>query len=193
MNQANIVFQTWARLGAAALFMSMFAAGAGAADAGTVDIGTSMPSVKDVQQELYPDDECEQLKANGFKCMGFKPPVRFSLPSASFKVGSAELPDGIKHQLDVFAQALKGKTGSGRAVRIEGHADASGTDVANDALSLKRAEAARGYLIDKGVPAEQLKAVGVGSKDLLDEKKPLSPRNRRVVIGREQPPAGTAQ
>lgn len=192
MNQSNTL-HAWACLGAATLAMTLSTGAVRAADAGTIDIGTSMPSVKDVQQGLYPDDECEQLKANGFKCMGFKPPVRFSLPSATFKVGSAELPDGIKHQLDVFAQALKGKSGAARAVRIEGHADASGTDTANDALSLKRAEAARSYLIDKGVSAEQLKAVGVGSKDLLDEQKPLSPRNRRVVIGREQPPAGTAQ
>jgi OOP family OmpA-OmpF porin len=192
MNQAKKI-QAWACVGAAALVMTLSSGAVRAADAGTVDIGTSMPSVKDVQQGLYPDDECEQLKANGYKCMGFKPPVRFSLPSASFKVGSAELPDGIKHQLDVFAQALKGKSGATRAVRIEGHADASGTDAANEVLSLKRAEAARGYLIDHGVAAEQLKAVGVGSKDLLDDKKPLSPRNRRVVIGREQPPAGTAQ
>jgi OmpA-OmpF porin, OOP family len=168
------------------------AAPARAADPSTVDLGTTTPTVKSVQQGLFPDDECEQLKASGFKCMGFKPPVRFSLPSASFKVGSAELPDALKQQLDVFAQALKGKTGAGRAVRVEGHADASGTDDANEALSTRRAEAARDYLVAKGVAPELLKPVGLGSKNLLEADKPTSPRNRRVVIGRDQNPPGAA-
>ena len=183
----------WAGAAAAAVMMSWAGICAHAADAGAVDLGTTTPSVKDVQQGLFPDDECEQLKANGYKCMGFKPPVRFSLPSASFKIGSAELPGAVKRQLDVFAEALKDKSGASRTVRIEGHADASGSDQANEVLSLKRAEAARGYLIDKGVAPDLLKVVGVGSKNLLDADKPMSARNRRVVIGREQRPAGATQ
>ena len=49
------------------------------------------------------DSQAEQLKAAGFKCMGFKPAVRFSLPTATFKIGSAELPDLLRQQLDRFA------------------------------------------------------------------------------------------
>jgi OmpA-OmpF porin, OOP family len=158
------------------------------AQEGTVDLGTSLPATKTLEEGLFPDDACEELKANGFKCMGFKPAVRFSLPAAAFAIGSAELPDGLKRQLDRFAQVLKGKSGNGRAVRIEGHADASGQPAANDELSQRRANAARDYLVDKGVSPELLKPVGLGAKQPIEPSQPLSAKNRRVVIGREQPP-----
>jgi outer membrane protein OmpA-like peptidoglycan-associated protein len=164
------------------------ASAAWAAGPETVDLGAAVPKVSDVQEGLFPDEACEQLKANGFKCMGFKPAVRFALPSASFQVGSAELPDGLKRQLDVFAQALKGKSPQGQAVRIEGHADASGDPQSNENLSLQRAEAARAYLVAQGVSQDMLKAVGVGSSDLADPGQPLSPKNRRVVIERDHAP-----
>jgi OmpA-OmpF porin, OOP family len=167
-------------------------AGAANAEGDTVVVGTEVPSAESIQQGLFPDDECEKLKANGFKCMGFKPPVRFSLPSTSFKVGSAELPDGIKRQLDAFADVLKGKSGSSRTVRIEGHADASGDAAFNQKLSQMRADAARDYLVGKQVAPDLLKAVGVGSNELLDPAQPTAARNRRVVIGRDTAPSSPA-
>jgi len=159
---------------------------AGSDDGSTVDLGTSVPQVKDVSDGLFPDAACEDLKAQGYKCLGFKPAVRFALPSSSFRLGSADLPDGLKRQLDVFAEAIKGHAGAGRTVRIEGHADASGSEPGNESLSRRRAEAAREYLVTKGVAPDMLKAVGVGSNDLADPNQPLSPRNRRVVIERDQ-------
>ena len=83
------------------------AAAQGASSDNALNLGSSVPKIKEVEEGLFPDDACQELKANGFKCMGFKPPVRFVLPSSSFKVGSADLPDGLKRQLDVFAQVLK--------------------------------------------------------------------------------------
>ncbi|MDE3012420.1 MAG: OmpA family protein [Pseudomonadota bacterium] len=159
-----------------------------AADGAVVELGTKVPSVADVRAGLFPDASCEELKAQGFRCMGFKPPVKFSLPAASFRRGSAELPAGIKRQLDVFAAAMTGKTPTRQVVRIEGHADASGNTDVNLALSQKRAEAAKSYLVSKGVSPDLVKPVGVGSAELIDSKEPLSPRNRRVVIGRDQVP-----
>lgn len=153
-----------------------------------VDLGSSLPAAKAIEEGLFPDDACEQLRANGFKCMGFKPAQRFSLPATSFTLGSAELPAGLKQQLDRFAEVLKTKTGTTRAVLVEGHADATGSAEANDRLSQRRAEAARDYLVSQGVSADLLKAVGVGARDLADPAQPRSAKNRRVVIGREQPP-----
>ena len=158
----------------------------------TVDLGTRRPSVTDIQNGLFPDDACEELKANGFKCMGFKPAVRFSLPAASFGLGSAELTSGIRRQLDVFAQALKGKSGGSRTIRIEGHADASGSAEGNLVLSQRRADAARDYRVAQGVQADLLKPIGLGSADLIDQAHPRDARNRRVVIGRDQQPEAPA-
>jgi OmpA-OmpF porin, OOP family len=179
------------RLGSQALLafgMAVSAAAAWSAGDAAVNLGSTVPKAKDLEQGLFPDDACEELKANGFKCMGFKPAVRFVMPSSSFKVGSAELPDGLKRQLDVFAQVLGKKQGASHAVRVEGHADSSGTPEANQTLSQSRAEAARDYLMSKGVSADLLLAVGMGSTALADPEQPLSPKNRRVEIGRAQAP-----
>lgn len=154
----------------------------------TLDVGSKVPDVKSVKDGLFPEDSCKELEANGFKCMGFKPAVRYSLPASSFQVGSAELPALLKKQLDVFAEALKAKRGSDQQVKIEGHADASGTPEGNQVLSQKRADAVKDYLVQRGADPAMLVAVGTGSNELKDTAHPFSAENRRVEIGREHPP-----
>lgn len=156
---------------------------ASAADA--VDLGKTVPTSSAIAEGLFPDDKCKELEANGFKCMGFKPAIKYSLPATSFKVGSAELPGLLKRQLDVFADVLKGRKGGDRQVRIVGHADASGTPAANQALSIKRAESVRDYLVSKGADPAMLVTEGVGSNDLKNPAKPNADENRRVEIGRK--------
>jgi OOP family OmpA-OmpF porin len=153
-----------------------------------VDVGSQVPDAAAVKEGLFPEDACKELEANGFKCMGFKPAIRYSLPASSFRIGSAELPELLKKQLDVFAEVLKNKKGSGRQVRVIGHADASGTPEANQALSIKRAEAVKSYLVAKGADPEMLVVVGVGSKDLKNASNPTAAENRRVEIGRQSNP-----
>ena len=114
----------------AVLLTSLVSFQAGAQSDPAIDMGQSVPDAKAVSEGLFPEDACEQLKAAGFKCMGFKPAVRYSLPATAFKLGSAELPDTLKKQLEVFAEVLKTKKGPGNTVRIEGHADASGAAAA---------------------------------------------------------------
>lgn len=156
-----------------------------AAGAEAVDLGKTVPSAEAINEGLFPDDKCKELEASGFKCMGFKPALKYSLPATSFKVGSAELPATLKKQLDVFADVLKTKKTSDRQVRIIGHADASGTPAANQALSVKRAEAVRDYLVGKGTDPALLVIEGVGAADLKNPANPKAAENRRVEIGRK--------
>lgn len=178
-------------LRASALFLALCGALAAVPSAwsqtapSSVDVGNQVPDVASVKEGLFPEDACKELEANGFKCMGFKPAIRYSLPASSFKIGSAELPDLLKKQLDVFADVLRTKRGSGRQVRVIGHADASGTPEANQALSLRRAEAVKSYLVGKGAEPEMLVIVGVGAKDLKNASNPTAAENRRVEIGRQ--------
>ena len=158
------------------------------AQAETVEMGQSVLDAKTVAEGLFPEDQCEQLKAAGFKCMGFKPTMRYSLPATSFKVGSADLPDSLKRQLEVFADVLRTRRGTGKVVRIEGHADASGAAAANQLLSQKRAEAVREYLVEKGADPAMLTPVGVGANVPKNAKDPTAPENRRVEIGRAEAP-----
>jgi outer membrane protein OmpA-like peptidoglycan-associated protein len=150
-----------------------------------VDLGKTVPTAEAINEGLFPDDKCKELEASGFKCMGFKPALRYSLPATSFKVGSAELPATLKRQLDVFADVLKSRKNTDRKVRIIGHADASGTAEANQALSVKRAESVRDYLVGKGTDPALLVVEGVGSKDPKNPAKPNADENRRVEIGRK--------
>jgi len=156
------------------------------AGAGALDMGQTLPDAKAVAEGLFPEDQCDQLKAAGFKCMGFKPSMRYSLPATSFKVGSADLPDSLKRQLEVFADVLRARRGSGKVVRIEGHADASGSAEANQLLSQRRAEAVRDYLVEKGADGAMLAPVGLGANALKNAKDPFSAENRRVEIGRAE-------
>lgn len=172
-----------------ATLLALLAAGPASAQSDAIDMGQTVPDAKSVAEGLFPEDACEQLKAAGFKCMGFKPAVRYSLPATSFRVGSAELPDSLKKQLEVFAEVLKGKRGSGKTVRIEGHADASGAAAANVTLSQKRAEAVKEYLVELGADGTMLAPVGVGANAPKNQKDPFAPENRRVEIGRATPPS----
>lgn len=69
-------------------------------------------------------------------------------------------------------------------VTVIGHTDRVGTDKANDALGLRRAERVRKILMQRGVPAERVVAVSRGEREPLaptaDEV--TEPRNRRVEI-----------
>jgi OOP family OmpA-OmpF porin len=159
-----------------------------AASSGSVDVGTVVPDAAAVKEGLFPEDACKELEANGFKCMGFKPAIKYSLPASSFSMGSAVLPELLKRQLDVFADVLKGKRGTGRQVKIIGHADASGSQAGNLSLSQRRAESVRTYLVQKGADPSMLAAVGMGSADPKNKANPFSSENRRVEIGRATAP-----
>jgi outer membrane protein OmpA-like peptidoglycan-associated protein len=148
------------------------------------DLGNKVPDAIALKEGLFPEDMCEELIKSGFKCMGFKPATTFSLSAVAFAIGSAALPDSLKQQLDVFADVLKGKTGSTKKIRIVGHADSSGDEANNLALSQRRAEEVKRYLVNKGVDAGIFDVAGVGSKDLLKPEAPTAAENRRVTVGR---------
>ena len=159
-----------------------------AAQAQVVDMGQTVPDAKTIEEGLFPKAEadCEQLQGAGFKCMGFRPTVRYSLPASSFKLGSAELPDTLRQQLEVFAEVLKTKKGSGKVVRIEGHADRSGSAAGNQTLSQRRAEAVTKFLVERGADPGMLAAVGKGANEPKNSGDPFAAENRRVEIGRAQ-------
>jgi OmpA-OmpF porin, OOP family len=56
-------------------------------------------------------------------------------------------------------------------VEIEGHTDAEGLTERNKALSERRAQSVRAYLISAGVPEARLEAIGYG------ELRPIAPND----------------
>ncbi|WEK06518.1 MAG: OmpA family protein [Candidatus Devosia phytovorans] len=69
-------------------------------------------------------------------------------------------------------------------VHIEGHTDTDGDDMQNMALSVARAEAVVNALVQRGVAADRLYAVGYGeTKPIADNATPEGKRmNRRIVV-----------
>ncbi|KMO40804.1 membrane protein [Methylobacterium variabile] len=70
----------------------------------------------------------------------------------------------------------------GNTFLVVGHTDGKGKDQTNQALSERRAEAVRQYIIQNyGVPSANLVAVGYGKSHLKDNGNPLAAVNRRVT------------
>lgn len=136
---------------------------------------TSKPVAEAPPEPAAPRAAIEKLSADGLFAFG-----KSSLADASAE-GLASL------------QALTSMLASGRAIEVIhviGHSDRIGGDKANLELSAKRAQAVREYLIERGVPAERITAVGRGSVEPVVECADaarqalidcLAP-NRRVVV-----------
>jgi len=97
----------------------------------------------------------------------------------AFAVDSAMIPAEGREQLDAIAAGLRAVPGAAQ-VSIEGHADATGSDRYNEALSLRRAQAVRDYLVSQGVAGSGLKTRGLGRSAPLNKEQPFAPENRRV-------------
>jgi OmpA-OmpF porin, OOP family len=99
-----------------------------------------------------------------------------------FDFDKSDLTVDAKQTLDSVARDAK--AGNIAAVNVTGHADRSGSDQYNVALSQRRAESVRGYLVSLGLAAG---TVGIDGKG---ESEPLvgtadgvrEPSNRRAVI-----------
>jgi len=73
-------------------------------------------------------------------------------------------PDATK-ELDPLVERFKQGGVNLQSVEIDGYTDWVGSDKYNLALSQKRADTVKNYLVSHGVPAEKLTAVGKGKAD----------------------------
>jgi OmpA-OmpF porin, OOP family len=100
-----------------------------------------------------------------------------------FGFNSAELTPEAKDTIRRLGAAFQSEQLASYRFRVEGHTDASGRPDYNLALSRKRAEAVREYLInDLHVAPNRLEIVGRGQQDPADPADPLSAANRRVEV-----------
>lgn len=93
--------------------------------------------------------------------------IHFDFDRSDIRSGDAGILQGNYDQ--VKAAAAKGQT---PAITVEGYCDPVGTSEYNMALGMRRAEAAKAYLVKLGVNAGQLATISYGEEKLVtqDEK-----------------------
>jgi outer membrane protein OmpA-like peptidoglycan-associated protein len=100
-----------------------------------------------------------------------------------FDYKSADITPRAAEALTPLGRALSDARLAGDSFVIAGHSDAKGSAEYNLALSQKRAESVRQFLIANfGIDGAKLVAIGMGLKYLKNAKDPLAAENRRVQI-----------
>lgn len=92
-------------------------------------------------------------------------------------------PEG-KAKLDDLVSKLKGI--NLEVVIAVGHTDSFGSDKYNDRLSVRRAEAVKGYLVSKGIEANRVYTEGKGKRQLKVDPKSCK-GSRKAQIACQQP------
>lgn len=123
----------------------------------------------------------EEAKRTFAEALAAQPPQAVSF-TLYFETNSTEVTSASRAALD----ALLTEVAKRQAVEVQvtGHTDRVGSTADNDRLSLQRAEAVRAMLVQRGIKADFIRAVGRGEREPLiptsDEQ--AEPRNRRVEI-----------
>lgn len=110
------------------------------------------------------------------------------LSDLDFESGAATLGESPRASLDTLVGYLLANPA--RQITFVGHTDATGSLEANIALSRRRADAARGYVVAQGVPAAQVSADGVGflspvASNLTADGREANRRVEAVLISTE--------
>src|SRR3954454_11260684 len=99
-----------------------------------------------------------------------------------FPFNSADVLPAGRENLRQLAQSLQRYPGT--EVLIVGHTDNVGSDAYNQALSQRRADSAKGYLVSMGIPSERIRTAGRGESEPIasNETEDGRQHNRRVEI-----------
>jgi outer membrane protein OmpA-like peptidoglycan-associated protein len=114
-----------------------------------------------------------------------KPPAppKVGLDTIQFEFGSDRFKQEAIETLRNLGKALNEELKDQKLFLVEGHTDAVGSQAYNAALSDRRAEAVKDYLVrEMGVSSDRLKTVGKGSSEPVVSKNPYAAQNRRVVV-----------
>lgn len=134
-------------------------------------IGAYMDKQEEELRQVMADSETASIKREqDVLTATFKSGVMFDFDSAALKPGGQAEIARISTVLNNYPETM---------LRVEGHTDTKGTEEYNQQLSERRAHSVKNALIQQGVDAQRISAVGFG------ESQPISSddaANRRVNI-----------
>lgn len=105
-----------------------------------------------------------------------------TLGDVLFDTGGSDLKEGAELSMDRLADFLKDNPE--RRLLVEGHTDSRGSDEFNRELSGRRADAVTEALVQRGIPSERLRSVGLGESYPVasNDTSGGMQQNRRVEI-----------
>jgi len=86
-----------------------------------------------------------------------------------YDYNSSKLTQGAKRELDVLAELML--TNPNLKIQLSAHTDSRGDVDYNQELSQQRANSAKEYLISKGIPYQNVQAIGYGETQLRNHCK----------------------
>lgn len=109
--------------------------------------------------------------------------VTLDSDAVKFDLGKAQLSDSGKGVLDTLVAQLI-QDNKSVFIEIQGHTDSTGDEELNYNLGLKRAEAVRRYLSEKGIPLHRMSPISHGESKPIADNATREGRamNRRVVL-----------
>ncbi|WP_438394803.1 OmpA family protein [Caballeronia sp. DA-9] len=143
---------------------------------GTFDVKQAVESAKESFMSAFSSLNSDCAPADVAKVL--------NLQVINFRTGSDVPPQDAQLALAKSAQMLKSCQDAGKAVKLNigGYSDNVGLASSNLALSKKRAEAVRAFLVKHGVSADSLMAQGYGDQHPIADNSTASGRfaNRRI-------------
>lgn len=124
-----------------------------------------------------------QMAGTGVEVQRQGDTIRLQAPeNITFDTNRADVKPQFQPVLSQLAQSIQQYPGT--VVHIEGHTDSTGAAAYNQTLSENRAASVRSYLIQRGVDANRLAAVGYGmTRPIADNGTPEGrAQNRRVEV-----------
>lgn len=140
------------------------------------------PSEEEIIEKLSPKSKTIRLRGITIENPEADTPPSINI-RVQFEFNSAKLSLEALQTLDRLGRALSSQRLETFRFQVAGHTDAKGSDDYNQDLSLKRAQAVKGYIMRRhAVAAKRLVAQGFGEKRLLRTNAPFADENRRVQI-----------
>lgn len=115
---------------------------------------------------------------------GCKAIEKFEASRVTFSSGKSVLTAAGKRELDIVLAFMQ-RVPEGVNISLVGHTDNTGSDKINDPLSQARADAAKAYLVTKGISESRISTAGRGSAEPVSDNKTKKGKaeNRRVEVG----------